>query len=99
MVKGLAVLGIAAGLAVGAWSGFYIGGSPDAASKGTSSAGKKVDVCENEFVVFSADGRSASALARTTPAPWLAANRLQDCSPFEPGSGRGRLNYHFSSGY
>ena len=80
MVKGLAVLGMAAGLAVGAWSGFYVGGSPGAASKGTSSAGKKVDVSENEFVVFSADGRSASALARTTPPSWWRRNRLQDCS-------------------
>ena len=65
MIKGLAALGMAAGLAVGGRSGFYIGGNLGAASKAISSAGKKVDVSENEFVVFSADGRSASALART----------------------------------
>jgi hypothetical protein len=34
MVKGLTVLGVAAGLAVSAWSGFYIGGNLGAASKG-----------------------------------------------------------------
>jgi hypothetical protein len=65
MIKGLAALGMAAGLAVSAWPGFYIGGNLGAASKATSSAGKKVDVSENEFVVF---GRSTSAVATTTPA-------------------------------
>jgi opacity protein-like surface antigen len=45
-------------MAVSAWSGFYIGGNLGAASKATSSAGKKIDVSENQFVVFSADGLS-----------------------------------------